>query len=190
MRSFAIEEPGSRTLCHPANNKYFWFDCIIQLVEQTKLLFYLSIKRMAACLNKEESKGLSFVASFVQILLVRILLVHIIFVFLLLDIGVIKYFCQTRNQILFYEPMYLDRRIIFLILKSGVYLINNWRCQIHPFPRHLDFSKMTQITMWGNKCADCFYQMKLLFIRTILPGLGKAISLSCFLTTLDWDLEW
>ena len=125
MRSFAIEEPGSRTLCHPANNKYFWFDCIIQLVEQTKLLFYLSIKRMAACLNKEESKGLSFVASFVQILLVRILLVHIIFVFLLLDIGVIKYFCQTRNQILFYEPMYLDRRIIFLILKSGVYLINN-----------------------------------------------------------------
>ena len=81
---------------------------------------------MTACLNKEESKGLSFVASFVQILLVRILLVrillveillvHIIFVFLLLDIGVIKYFCQTRSQILFYEPMYLDRRIRFLIL--------------------------------------------------------------------------
>ena len=96
------------------------------MVEQTKLPFYLSIKRMAACLNKEESKGLSFVASFVQILLVRILLVrillveillvHIIFVFLLLDIGVIKYFCQTRSQILFYEPMYLDRRIRFLIL--------------------------------------------------------------------------
>ena len=89
---------------------------IIQLVEQTKLPFYLSIKRMAACLNKEESKGLSFVVPFVQILLVRILLVHIIFVFILLDIGVIKYFCQTRSQILFYEPMYLDRRIRFLIL--------------------------------------------------------------------------
>ena len=137
-----------------AINKYFWFYWIIQLVEQTELLFYLSIKRMTACLNKEESKGLSFVASFFQILLVRILLVkillvHIIFVFLLLDIGVIKYFCQTRSQILFYEPMYLDRRIIFLILnlKSGVYLINNWWCQFHPFPRHLDFFKMTQITM-------------------------------------------
>ena len=89
---------------------------IIQLVEQTKLLFYLSIKRMAACLNKEESKCLSFVVPFVQILLVRILIVHIIFVFILLDIGVIKYFCQTRSQILFYEPMYLDRRIRFLIL--------------------------------------------------------------------------
>ena len=90
------------------NDKYFWFDWIIQLEEQTILLFYLSIKRMAACLNKEESKGLSFVASFVRILLVRILLVkillvHIIFViFHLLDIGVIKYFCQTRSQILFY----------------------------------------------------------------------------------------
>ena len=82
---------------------------------------------MAACLNKEESKGLSFVAPFVQILLVRILLVkillvkillvHIIFViFHLLDIGVIKYFCQTRSQILYYEPMCLDRGIIFLIL--------------------------------------------------------------------------
>ena len=91
------------------------------MVEQIKLPFYLSIKRMAACLNKEESKGLSFVVPFVQILLVRILLVkillvHIIFVLLLLDIGVIKYFCQTRSQILFYEPMYLDRRIRFLIL--------------------------------------------------------------------------
>ena len=127
------------------------------LFGQTKQLFYLSIKRMAACLNKEESKGLSFVAPFVQILLVRILLVkillvkillvHIIFVFLLLDIGVIKYFCQTRSQILFYEPMYLDCMIRFLILKSGVYLINNCRCQFHPFPRHLDFFKITLITM-------------------------------------------
>ena len=106
---------------HQQHQQKVFLVWIIQLVEQTKLPFYLSTKRMAACLNKEESKGLSFVVPFVQILLVRILLVkillvHIIFVFLLLDIGVIKYFCQTRSQILFYEPMYLDRRIRFLIL--------------------------------------------------------------------------
>ena len=88
----------------------------LQSLRPEPLLFYLSIKHMTACLNKEESKGHSFVVPFDQVFLVCILLVHIIFVLLLLDIGVIKYFCQTRSQILFYEPMYLDRRIRFLIL--------------------------------------------------------------------------